>query len=319
MLLEPRSLLCLFSSSGQTPRAGARRTHGHGMRVDTGCVWTHSRSSACDYSTFCSRNIYVFEVTGQRCPYDAGSVLPAYPVTSPGPQAHGTARWGQGPWPRDPERGGRPKLRVAQAPRRGQKIQQEDRTSQAPGALGSPSGGEAPVPHGTGDARQRRPPLPALLCALAHLQVGEVPGAVVLLAALPGERGPEVHLDQLPVGAEADVAEDAGKGRGRKGNHLSLPASGREPLPLGASVPLLTGPATALGTRALDPRTGPSWLQACGPGRGVPTTIARCLQLTDGTGGVTPHGPPQWTRKWVQSCQEPGPPRCHCPCFCPAK
>lgn len=50
-------------------------------------------------------------------------------------------------------------------------------------------------------------------CGRAHLQVGEVPGAVVLLAALPGERGPEVHLDQLPVRAEADVAEDAGEGR----------------------------------------------------------------------------------------------------------
>lgn len=49
-------------------------------------------------------------------------------------------------------------------------------------------------------------------CGLAHLQVGEVPGAVVLLAARPGERRPEVHLDQLPVGAEADVAEDAGEG-----------------------------------------------------------------------------------------------------------
>lgn len=51
----------------------------------------------------------------------------------------------------------------------------------------------------------------------AHLQVGEVPGAVVTLAAPPGEPGPEVHLDQLPVRAEADVAEDAGEGsRGRK-------------------------------------------------------------------------------------------------------
>lgn len=51
----------------------------------------------------------------------------------------------------------------------------------------------------------------------AHLQVGEVPGAVVALIAPPGEPGPEVHLDQLPVRAEADVAEDAGEGsRGRK-------------------------------------------------------------------------------------------------------
>lgn len=125
-----------------------------------GRMWTHSRSSGCDYSAFCSRNIYVFEVTGQGCPYDAGSVLPAYPVTSPGPQIHGTAQWGQGLRPCAPERGGRPKPRAVQAPRRGQKIQQEDRMSQAPGALGSPAGGEAPVLHGTGDAQQRRLPCP---------------------------------------------------------------------------------------------------------------------------------------------------------------
>jgi hypothetical protein len=48
-------------------------------------------------------------------------------------------------------------------------------------------------------------------CILAHLEVGEVPGAVVVLTALPREGGPEVDLDQLPVGTEADVAEDPGE------------------------------------------------------------------------------------------------------------
>jgi hypothetical protein len=43
---------------------------------------------------------------------------------------------------------------------------------------------------------------------MAHLEVSEVPGAVVILATLPGEGGPEVNLDQLPVRAEADVTKD---------------------------------------------------------------------------------------------------------------
>ena len=43
---------------------------------------------------------------------------------------------------------------------------------------------------------------------LTHLEVSEVPGAVVILATLSGEGGPKVHLDQLPVRAEADVTKD---------------------------------------------------------------------------------------------------------------
>lgn len=43
---------------------------------------------------------------------------------------------------------------------------------------------------------------------MAHLEVSEVPGAVIILNTLPGERGAEVNLDQLPVRAEADVAKD---------------------------------------------------------------------------------------------------------------
>lgn len=43
---------------------------------------------------------------------------------------------------------------------------------------------------------------------LTHLEVSEVPGAVVILTTLAGEGGPKVHLDQLPVRAEADVAKD---------------------------------------------------------------------------------------------------------------
>lgn len=43
---------------------------------------------------------------------------------------------------------------------------------------------------------------------MAHLEVSKVPGAVVILATLPGEGGPEVNLDQLPVRAEADVTKD---------------------------------------------------------------------------------------------------------------
>lgn len=75
----------------------------------------------------------------------------------------------------------------------------------------------------------------------AHLQVGEVPGAVVFLPAHPGEGGPEVHLDQLPVGAVADVAEDAG-GKGQE-NALFAPV----PSSPQASAPACTeGPATPL-------------------------------------------------------------------------
>lgn len=100
-------------------------------------------------------------------------------------------------------------LRAAQAPRRVQKIPRRPRCLKTVGALarlrgggGSRSTGCAPGPRCA----------PASAGPRAHLQVGEVPGAVVLLAARPSERGPEVHLDQLPVGAEADVAEDAGAG-----------------------------------------------------------------------------------------------------------
>lgn len=55
---------------------------------------------------------------------------------------------------------------------------------------------------------------------MAHLEVSEVPGAVVILATLPGEGGPEVHLDQLPVRAEADVTKDP-EGR-KKESHFTL-------------------------------------------------------------------------------------------------
>lgn len=45
---------------------------------------------------------------------------------------------------------------------------------------------------------------------MAYLEVSEVPGAIVIFNTWPGEGGPEVHLDQLPVRAEADVTKDPG-------------------------------------------------------------------------------------------------------------
>lgn len=52
---------------------------------------------------------------------------------------------------------------------------------------------------------------------MAHLEVSEVPGAVIILNTLPGEGGTEVNLDQFPVRAEADVAKDP---EGRKKDTL---------------------------------------------------------------------------------------------------
>lgn len=54
-----------------------------------------------------------------------------------------------------------------------------------------------------------------------YLQVCELPGLVVGLGAGPGEGLPEVHLDQLPVGAVADVSEHAG-------NTEATPSAGRQ-------------------------------------------------------------------------------------------
>lgn len=74
----------------------------------------------------------------------------------------------------------------------------------------TPGGWVPTAPRGSA-GRWRWPP-PGASHARAHLEVGEVPGAVVILATRPGEGRPEVHLDQLPIRAEADVAEDPGKG-----------------------------------------------------------------------------------------------------------
>lgn len=43
-----------------------------------------------------------------------------------------------------------------------------------------------------------------------YLQVRELPGPVVVLGASLGEGLSEVHLDQLPVGAVADVSKHPG-------------------------------------------------------------------------------------------------------------
>lgn len=58
---------------------------------------------------------------------------------------------------------------------------------------------------------------------MAHLEVSEVPGAIVILNTWPGEGGPEVHLDQLPVRAEADVTKDP-EGR-KEESHFRLTLS----------------------------------------------------------------------------------------------
>lgn len=90
----------------------------------------------------------------------------------------------------------------------------------------------------------------------AHLQVGEVPGAVVILAAPPGEPGPEVHLDQLPVRTEADVAEDAGEGRRGRETALVRPAPQAPPSPLRASTHTFpVGPAVSPLPQPGSPRT----------------------------------------------------------------
>lgn len=43
--------------------------------------------------------------------------------------------------------------------------------------------------------------------SVIYLQVCELPGLVIQLSALTGERLPEVHFDQLPVRPVADVAK----------------------------------------------------------------------------------------------------------------
>lgn len=137
--------------------------------------------------------------------------------------------------------------RAAQAPRRGQ-------TRRRPGVRGwgrrAGAAGERGGPCCWGGLRS--PP------GTAHLQVGELPGAVVLGAAGPGEGRPEVHLDQLPLGAVADVAEDA---RGEGGN-LSPHWPGPATPPSGHQAHTAPGPAS-------DPAPGPG---PRGSGRPHPPT-----------------------------------------------
>ena len=146
----------------------------------------------------------------------------------------------------------------------------------------------------------------------AHLQVGEVPGAVVILAAPPGEPGPEVHLDQLPVRAEADVAEDAGEGRRGRETALVQPAPQAPPSPLRLPPTLSQWVQRSL---PCPRRAAPGWTlhwagQAAGlwaSASSVPTTIARYLRLVDGAAVGHPRCPPR-TRTRAQWGQEPGPP-----------
>lgn len=104
-------------------------------------------------------------------------------------------------------------------------------------------------------------------------------------------------------------------GREEEGREITLarPRHSGNHFPSGPQGSPLAGPVTALlHSPRVPASTVPSHLQACVPGGApsVPTRVTRCLRLADGTGGghPPPHGSPQWTRKWAQSCQEPGPP-----------
>ena len=144
----------------------------------------------------------------------------------------------------------------------------------------------------------------------AHLQVGEVPGAVVILAAPPGEPGPEVHLDQLPVRAEADVAEDAGEGRRGRETALVQPAPQAPPSPLRLPPTLSQWVQRSL---PCPRRAAPGWTlhwagQAAGlwaSASSVPTAIARYLRLVDGAAVGHPRCPPR--TRTLAVCTPPAP------------
>lgn len=158
---------------------------------------------------------------------------------------------------------------------------------------GGPTSGEVSSLAGWGFCRQRGCPA----WGLAHLRVGEVPGAIVILVAPPGEPGPEVHLDQLPVRAEADVAEDAGEGR--RGQETALVWPG----PQAPTGPLRPPPAPGWWVqRSLScPRWAAPRRTLCRAGQAaglwasassLPITIACYLRLVDGAAVGHPRWPP---------------------------
>ena len=159
---------------------------------------------------------------------------------------------------------------------------------------GGPTSGEVSSLAGWGFCRQRGCPA----WGLAHLRVGEVPGAIVILVAPPGEPGPEVHLDQLPVRAEADVAEDAGEGRRGQETALVWPGPQAPTGPLQASTRTwLVGPAVSLlpplGSPKTDPVQGRAGRRPLGISvSSLPNTIACYLRLVDGAAVGHPRWPP---------------------------
>lgn len=158
---------------------------------------------------------------------------------------------------------------------------------------GGPTSGEAGSLAGWGFCGQRGCPARGP----AHLRVGKVPGAVVILAALPGEPGPEVYLDQLPVRAEADVAEDAGEGRRGQETALVWPAPRHPPVPSGPP----PTPARLVQRSLSCPRWAAPRRTLCRAGQAtglwasassIPTAIARYLRLADGAAVGHPRWPP---------------------------
>lgn len=214
--------------------------------------------------TFRCRNIYELRLWGGGCPRPHRGVR-SHTTHAPMLHSYNPNHPGSGhvaglePGALCPLRVTEP--RAARVPRRGQKPPGgrfwEDFRGTGAGRRGSrglpraPAASRAGTPGGGGPA-------------CAHLQVGEVPGAVVLLATRPGERGPEVHLHQLPVGAEADVAEDAGgRGGGRTGKP---PYLGRSPQSPRCRPPSLwPGPHLHCGGVTQLFPAGPPWAHGLAP------------------------------------------------------
>ena len=160
---------------------------------------------------------------------------------------------------------------------------------------GGPTSGEASSLAGWGFCGQRGCPARGL----AHLRVGEVPGAIVILTAPSGEPGPEVHLDQLPVRAEADVAEDAGEGRRGQETALVWPGPQAPTGPLQASTHTWpVGPAVSLLPPLGSPKMDPVQGRAGRRPLGISVKRSHCHRLLSmargwrccGSSQVAPHG-----------------------------